>query len=191
LPSDVPELVTRLVTALMAKERDDRPPSATAALGAFEHVWRQLQSDTTPWIQLVETPESAHPATRLPQPASLPRVPSPPPVPASGGTQIYRPEDVPTAPARSPTPPRLKPAARGVSRPGGSSTRSAPPAGRSSASDPNKLDEMDAALRKFLDGQTITAEDNLRSGIFDVPDGGWGDEILLPGQKPTDDTDDT
>jgi hypothetical protein len=37
---------------------------------------------------------------------------------------------------------------------------------------------MDAALRKFLDMQTITAEDNLRSGIFDAPEGGWDLEDL-------------
>ena len=36
---------------------------------------------------------------------------------------------------------------------------------------------MDAALRKFLDMQTITAEDNLRSGIFDAPEGGWGIDL--------------
>jgi len=195
LPSEVPELVTRLVTALMAKERDDRPPSATAALGAFERVWRQLQDDKTPWIRMVDAPESAHPATRLPAPppASVARTPSPPPippVPAAGGTQIYRPEDVPTPPATSPKPPRIQPAARGVNRPRGSQAPSPPPSGPASASDPNKLDEMDAALRKFLDGQTITAEDNLRSGIFDVPDGGWGDEILLPGQSSGNDSED-
>ncbi len=195
LPSRVPELVTRLVTALMAKERDERPASATAALAAFERVWRQLHNDKTPWIQMVEARESAHPGTRLPTPppASVPRTPSPPPsavVPAAGGTQIYRPQDVPTAPASVPKPPRLQPAARGVNRPRGSKAPPPAPAVNSSAADPNKLDEMDAALRRFLEGQTITAEDNLRSGIFDVPDGGWGDDVLLPGQKSNDDTDD-
>jgi hypothetical protein len=48
-------------------------------------------------------------------------------------------------------------------------------AGRPDAEASN-LDEMDAALRKFLEMQTITAEDNLRSGIFDAPEGGWGDD---------------
>lgn len=194
LPSEVPELVTRLVTTLMAKERDDRPPSATAALGAFERVWRQLQSDKTPWIRMVEAPQSEQPAPRLPTPppASVSRTPSPPPsppVPAAGGTQIYRPEDVPTPPAATPKPPRMRPAARGVNRPRGAQAASPPAQARGGDGDPNKLDEMDAALRKFLDGQTITAEDNLRSGIFDVPDGGWGDEILLPGQKSNNDAD--
>ncbi len=190
LPGSVPELVTRLVTALMAKERDDRPPSATAALAAFERVWRQLQSDKTPWIQLVKARPSAHPAAGLPTPppASARRTPSPAPsAPAAGGTQIYRPEDIPKAPLSPPQPPVLQPAARGVARPRASTPPPPPPA----RSDPNNLDQMDAALRKFLDGQTITAEDNLRSGIFDVPDGGWGDNLLLPGQRSDDEPDDT
>ena len=201
LPSSVPELVTRLIMTLMAKERDERPPSATAALGAFERVYRQLQPDTTPWVTLLESP-SPHPAPRLPSPmpASAGRVPSPPPPPQAaprpspppvpgspppsgsvpvGGTQIYGPDDVPKKDSSSPSPmpPRFQPAARGVARPRAASVPPPPPPPKVKLkkvdAESSNLDEMDAALRKFLDMQTITAEDNLRSGIFDAPEGGW------------------
>lgn len=181
LPDSVPELVQRLVMTLMAKERDDRPPTATAALAAFERVYRQMQPDSTPWAQLLSSP-TPRPEARLPSPipAQAPRAPvvrATPPEPVAGGTQIYGPEDAPKLQVPDPRPPRMQPAARGVNRP--RATPSPPPqAADRGASEGSNLDEMDAALRKFLDMQTITAEDNLRSGIFDAPEGGWGPEDL-------------
>ncbi len=183
LPDSVPELVQRLVATLMAKERDDRPPSATAALAAFERVYRQLQpEDSTPWVALLETP-SQRPESRLPSPVpsklstNAGAKPEPGAAPVSGATQLYEPEDMPQMPASSPQPPPFRPAARGVARPRGA-RREPPTQPDRGASETSNLDEMDAALRKFLDQQTITAEDNLRSGIFDAPEGGWGVEEL-------------
>ncbi|MCR9164239.1 MAG: serine/threonine protein kinase [bacterium] len=199
LPSSVPELVQRLVMALMAKERDDRPPTATAALAAFERVYRQMQPDSTPWAPLLRgsttRPEASLPPPKPAQPPAGPVVRATPPGPVDGGTQIYGPEDAPKLQAPDPRPPRLKPAVRGAQRP-----RATPPSApapppvptarleaaphRRGVSESSNLDEMDAALRKFLDMQTITAEDNLRSGIFDAPEGGWGHgELAEPGDE--------
>lgn len=186
LPDDVPELVQRLVTALMAKERDERPPSASAALAAFERVYQQLDADGPAWITLLES-KAAKPEASAPVRSAAPPPPPPPkrlptpPKPAVGGTQVYRPEDVPRMQSPSPMPPRFQPAARGVQRP----RATPPPPPKTPAkgddrgtSETSNLDEMDAALRKFLEMQTITAEDNLRSGIFEAPEGGWGVDDL-------------
>jgi|GEM_PF-4376736 len=209
LPDTVPELVTRLVTTLMEKERDERPPTASAALAAFERVYQQLQPDDTPWTPLLETP-TERPESRLapspaprasaspppPPPPSSSKASAPPPPPPAGGTKIYGPGDSPMRAETSPRPPRMQPAARGASRPRAATPSPPPapspaPAASQGSSETSNLEEMDAALRKFLDMQTITAEDNLRSGIFDVPEGGWGTDDLTAlgdlGNKPSDD----
>ncbi len=179
IAESVPELVRRLVEALMAKDRDDRPPSAATALNAFEHVFEQMVPDFSSWIPLLTTSSRAPARRSIPSPpiSPSPRVPSPP-SPAVGGTKVYGPDDAPARAQVSPRPPQPQPAARGVARP-----RVAPPpplahpaapqARPKNDAETSNLEEMDAALRKFLEQQTITAEDNLRSGIFDIPDDGW------------------
>ncbi|MEM6297041.1 MAG: protein kinase [Myxococcota bacterium] len=193
LPDEVPELVRRLVETLMSKEREDRPPTATAALGAFERVATQLQADPTPWRKLLSEVDTTPPPpmrpaiekVRTPGPPAPPS-PTPQPVePQPGGTQVYQPGDMPMASA--PRPPMFRPAQRNAPRPGGrqpsrpgSAHDPSPPPTPSpltppvAAQEERGLEEMDAALKKFLEQNTFVPEDNLRSGIFEAPEGGWG-----------------
>ena len=86
----------------------------------------------------------------------------------------------------------FRPAQRNAPRPGG---RQPPPPRADASGDPSApptpppltpptaaheekgLEEMDAALKRFLEQNTAVPEDNLRSGIFEAPEGGWGFDL--------------
>ncbi len=199
LPATIPVLVRRLVGSLMAKDRAERPPTASHALSAFERVAGELRDDPVPWVNLLAGEPPPKPSATPDRPA-VPRPPpispSPPPAgsgaPPRGGTQMYGPADAPHPGAGRPLPPRMSRPSPAVRRP---PLRSTVPSPAPAASTPNvpdsessDLEEMNAALEKLLKQQTFVAEDNLRSGIFEAPAGGWdfGDMIPDDAEKPGD-----